>query len=55
MQQILIKKYPILLIDESQDTKKELIEAFFKIQTFHQYKNVDKHLQFNKTGLKKMK
>lgn len=32
MQQILIKKYPILLIDESQDTKKELIEAFFSIQ-----------------------
>jgi len=40
MQQILIKKYPILLIDESQDTKKELIEAFFKIQTFHQDKFV---------------
>jgi DNA helicase-2/ATP-dependent DNA helicase PcrA len=32
MQQLLIKKYPILLIDESQDTKKELIEAFFNIQ-----------------------
>ncbi|NJD51961.1 MAG: ATP-dependent helicase [Candidatus Methanoperedens sp.] len=32
MQNILTKKYPILLIDESQDTKKELIEAFFKVQ-----------------------
>ncbi len=32
MQQILVKKYPILLIDESQDTKKELVEAFFTIQ-----------------------
>lgn len=32
MQKILIRKYPILLVDESQDTKKELIEAFFKIQ-----------------------
>jgi DNA helicase II / ATP-dependent DNA helicase PcrA len=38
MQQILIKKYPILLIDESQDTKKELIEAFFSIQSTHQDK-----------------
>lgn len=32
LKQLLIKKYPILLIDESQDTKKELIEAFFHIQ-----------------------
>ena len=32
MQQILVNKYPILLIDESQDTKRELIEAFFKVQ-----------------------
>ncbi|VUD46627.1 ATP-dependent DNA helicase Rep [Thalassocella blandensis] len=32
MQRILIRKYPILLVDESQDTKKELIEAFFKVQ-----------------------
>lgn len=32
MQDILIRKYPVLLIDESQDTKKELIEAFFIIQ-----------------------
>lgn len=32
MQKILVKKYPILLVDESQDTKKELIEALFKLQ-----------------------
>lgn len=32
MQKILTNKYPILLIDESQDTKKELLEAFFKVQ-----------------------
>lgn len=32
MQNILVNKYPILLIDESQDTKKELIDAFFKVQ-----------------------
>ena len=32
MQSILIRKYPILLIDESQDTKKELMDAFFQIQ-----------------------
>jgi DNA helicase II / ATP-dependent DNA helicase PcrA len=35
MQQILVRKHPILLIDESQDTKKELIEAFFAIQKDH--------------------
>lgn len=35
MQKVLVRKYPILLIDESQDTKKELIEAFFKIQSIH--------------------
>lgn len=33
MQNILVRKFPILLIDESQDTKKELIDAFFKVQT----------------------
>lgn len=33
MQRILIRKYPILLVDESQDTKKELIEALFTIQS----------------------
>lgn len=32
MQNILIRKYPIILIDESQDTKKELIDAFFEVQ-----------------------
>lgn len=32
MQLILIRKHPILLIDESQDTKKELIDAFFDVQ-----------------------
>lgn len=32
MQSILVRKYPILLIDESQDTKKELIDAFFAVQ-----------------------
>lgn len=31
MQKILISKYPILLIDESQDTKKELIDAIIEI------------------------
>jgi DNA helicase-2/ATP-dependent DNA helicase PcrA len=32
MQDILTRKYPFLLIDESQDTKKELINAFFEVQ-----------------------
>lgn len=32
MQRLLISKYPILLIDESQDTQKDLIDAFFSIQ-----------------------
>lgn len=31
-QKILILKYPILLVDESQDTKKELINALFLLQ-----------------------
>ena len=35
MQKILIHKYPILLIDESQDTNKLLMDAFFKIQKNH--------------------
>ena len=35
LQQILVRKYPILFVDESQDTKKELIDAFFKIQRIH--------------------
>jgi DNA helicase-2/ATP-dependent DNA helicase PcrA len=32
LQRIIAQRYPILLIDESQDTKKDLIDAFFKIQ-----------------------
>ena len=32
MQKILINKYPVLLIDESQDTKKELVDALFTVQ-----------------------
>jgi len=35
MQNILVRKYPILLIDESQDTNKNLIESFFKVQELH--------------------
>ncbi|RYX04898.1 ATP-dependent helicase [Legionella pneumophila] len=35
LQSILIRKFPVLLIDESQDTKKELIEALFTIQSLH--------------------
>jgi len=32
MQKILIRKFPVLLIDESQDTKKRLIESLLKLQ-----------------------
>ncbi|MXW15166.1 MAG: ATP-dependent helicase [Rhodothermaceae bacterium] len=35
MRQILFRKYPILLIDESQDTQKDLIDAFFRLQMHH--------------------
>lgn len=31
MKKIIISKYPIILIDESQDTKKELVDAFFAL------------------------
>ena len=31
MKQILVDKYPILLIDESQDTKRELVEALLEV------------------------
>ncbi len=31
--QILFNKYPVILIDESQDTKKDLIEALFELQS----------------------
>lgn len=45
MQLILIRKHPILLIDESQDTKKELIDAFFDVQ-----KNNLKHFSIGLFG-----
>lgn len=32
MQNILVCKYPIFFIDESQDTTKELVDAFFEVQ-----------------------
>jgi DNA helicase-2/ATP-dependent DNA helicase PcrA len=32
MRKILVRKYPVLLIDESQDTQKDLIDAFFAVQ-----------------------
>lgn len=35
MQNILVSKYPILMIDESQDTKKELIDALFNLYQNH--------------------
>lgn len=37
MQKILINKYPILLIDESQDTKKELVDALFIVHGKYKY------------------
>ena len=37
MQEILISKYPILLIDESQDTKKELVDALLIV--YEKYKD----------------
>ena len=36
MQKILINKFPVLLIDESQDTKKELVDALFIV--YEKYK-----------------
>lgn len=35
MQKILVQQFPILLIDESQDTRRELMDAFFQIQSIH--------------------
>ena len=35
MQKILVNKYPILLIDESQDTKEELVNALLKIEAIY--------------------
>jgi len=32
MQDIIVSRFPIILVDESQDTKKELIEALFNLQ-----------------------
>lgn len=32
MQQLLVSQFPVILIDESQDTKKELIDALFALQ-----------------------
>ena len=34
-QKILIRKYPVLFIDESQDTQKDLMDAFFTVQRRH--------------------
>lgn len=35
MQQLLVSKFPVLLIDESQDTNKLLMDAFFTVQAAH--------------------
>ncbi len=35
MQRILIRKYPILLVDEVQDTQKDLVDAFLAVQGEH--------------------
>ena len=35
LQKILTRKFPVLLVDESQDTKKELIDALFSVQRIH--------------------
>ena len=35
LRQILIRKHPVLLIDESQDTQKDLIDALFALQAEH--------------------
>ncbi len=32
MRDVLVRKYPVLLIDESQDTQKDLIDGFFQLQ-----------------------
>lgn len=39
-QDIIIQQYPIILIDESQDTNKGLIESMFELQNKHQNKFV---------------
>lgn len=35
MRQVLVRKHPVLLIDESQDTQKDLIDAVFALQAKH--------------------
>ena len=35
MRKILIRKHPVLLVDESQDTQKDLVDAFFCLQAQH--------------------
>jgi DNA helicase-2/ATP-dependent DNA helicase PcrA len=35
MQSILVNRYPVLLIDESQDTNKLLMDAFLRVQSLH--------------------
>jgi DNA helicase-2/ATP-dependent DNA helicase PcrA len=35
MQRLLVSRYPVLLIDESQDTNKALIDAFFAVEAAH--------------------
>lgn len=35
MQAVLVNRFPFLLIDESQDTSRHLIDAFFKLETAH--------------------
>lgn len=35
MRHVLIRKHPVLLIDESQDTQKDLVDAFFALQSRH--------------------
>jgi DNA helicase-2/ATP-dependent DNA helicase PcrA len=36
LQKVLVTQYPILLIDESQDTNRYLMDAFFEVQKQHQ-------------------
>ena len=35
MQRLLVSKYPIILIDESQDTHQALMDALFTVQSAH--------------------
>lgn len=35
MQKVMVNKFPILFIDESQDTKKELIDALWEVEKVH--------------------